>query len=62
MNCLATVVTGIQMNLNLTVGEAPGSSLRPASNFSMNYETDVFENDLVLSLYFFFPLSVKTMK
>lgn len=41
------------MSLNKTFGEAPGSSLRPTSNFSMNYKTDVFENDLVLSLYFF---------
>ncbi len=39
------------INLNRTFGEAPGS--RPPSNFSMNYKTDVFENDLVLSLYFF---------
>lgn len=41
------------MNLNKTFCGASGSSWRPASNFSMNYKTVVFEKDLVLSLYFF---------
>lgn len=41
------------MNLNKTFGKASGSSRRPASDFGMNYKNDVFESDLVLSLYFF---------
>lgn len=46
INCLP-------MNLNKIFGKACGSSWRPASNFSMNYKSSVFEKDLVLSLYFF---------
>lgn len=41
------------MNLNKTLCKALGSSRRPASFFTMNYENDIFESDLVLSLYVF---------